>query len=213
VEVVSSFIASLNTKHVKVILLGQENAGPSKARNRGVMEASSDLIAFLDADDFWHQDKMHVQLCFLRAHPNYRLLGIDSILNRPFREVSFKSLIYKNYFQTSTVLAFREVLLEFPFDETQKYSEDYKVWLQVTKKYQAGLIQGEKAKNVRGKDFYANGGLSSKMREMLIFELGNFRFMKQRGAMTFFEFITASIFSMIKYIRRIIIFLFSKLTF
>ncbi len=37
-------------------LITQTNAGPGAARNRGLVEAQSDLVAFLDGDDAWHPD-------------------------------------------------------------------------------------------------------------------------------------------------------------
>jgi glycosyltransferase involved in cell wall biosynthesis len=47
----------------------QENAGPVVARNRGIGEATGAFVAFLDADDLWHPDKLARQLARFRARP------------------------------------------------------------------------------------------------------------------------------------------------
>lgn len=37
----------------------QHNQGPAEARNRGIIEATADFIAFLDVDDLWPENNLH----------------------------------------------------------------------------------------------------------------------------------------------------------
>ncbi len=47
----------------------QSNQGHGAARNLGLQHAKGDLIAFQDADDLWHPEKLERQLRFLQQHP------------------------------------------------------------------------------------------------------------------------------------------------
>jgi len=42
--------------------LKQDNAGPAAARNFGLNAATGEFMAFLDADDLWHPEKLELQL-------------------------------------------------------------------------------------------------------------------------------------------------------
>lgn len=53
-----------------VRLLRGEAKGPAAARNFGVAAARADLIAFNDADDVWHPEKLARQAAHLRQHPH-----------------------------------------------------------------------------------------------------------------------------------------------
>lgn len=66
VEVVKSISDS------RIRLVKQKNAGASVARNRGIKESKSDLIAFLDADDAWKTKFLET---ILRLIKNYSEAG------------------------------------------------------------------------------------------------------------------------------------------
>ncbi len=59
----------------RIRLIRQENQGVSAARNRGISEARSDFLAFLDADDEWGNDHLEV---LLRLRENFPEAGAYS---------------------------------------------------------------------------------------------------------------------------------------
>ncbi len=56
-------------------LIRQRNGGVSVARNRGLEEARTELVALLDADDEWHPEFLAVLLDLHRRHPEAALCG------------------------------------------------------------------------------------------------------------------------------------------
>lgn len=123
----------------------QANGGVSSARNRGVREATGDLIAFLDADDVWHPRKLEMQVPALLADPALGLLGTGTFAwpgavpalaepLPPARPVALTDLVVRNAFTASSVVARAEVLRRAgEFDVRQQGTEDYDLWLRVAR--------------------------------------------------------------------------------
>lgn len=57
------------TSGVPVCAIRQPNCGPAAARNRGLELAQGDLIAFLDADDWWPETSLSRRADCLLRHP------------------------------------------------------------------------------------------------------------------------------------------------
>jgi hypothetical protein len=54
----------------RIRYIPQANAGAGAARNRGVAEATCDLVAFLDSDDEWFPAKLALQRRFMAVRPD-----------------------------------------------------------------------------------------------------------------------------------------------
>ena len=49
----------------------KKNGGCESAKNLGIEYSKSDFICFLDVDDFWHKDKIKIQVQCYKSHPNF----------------------------------------------------------------------------------------------------------------------------------------------
>lgn len=76
----------------RVSYLRQANAGPSVARNRGVAAASSEWIAFLDADDWYLPQRLRVHAECIREHPVLDFLVASFDYVKPDGEVIGQSI-------------------------------------------------------------------------------------------------------------------------
>jgi len=180
-------------------IISQENSGPSVARNKGIRKATSSWIAFLDSDDYWGQDNLKMMKGYIEMYTDCVLFGGSENVRR----INFDDLLYKNYFQTSTTVVKKQVMLNHLFNERQRYSEDYRAWLDLSYENEVILVSEYHAFPVINRvNSFSGNGLSSKLLKMELGELSNFWLLKRKNRISFFKFIVISIYSFLKYLRR-----------
>jgi len=118
----------------------KQNLGIAASRNFGIQQASGSLIAFLDSDDLWHEDKLQKQLAFMKATSAKVSYTGTAYINqagvrsgytlRVKEKLVLQDLLKGNVMSCSSVMICRDLMLRFPFPKG-KLHEDYVVWLKV----------------------------------------------------------------------------------
>ena len=144
--IVSSYIP-------KLAYIYQERQGVSAARNRGIKHAQGDYISFLDSDDLWLEDKLHLQMKFMESHPEALICYTEEVwirkgvrVNPMKKHRKYSGMIFEHclplcIISPSSVLIARRLLENVGvFDEELEACEDYDLWLRISAQYPVYLI-------------------------------------------------------------------------
>lgn len=211
IEIVENFITVHQNR--KIALISQDNGGVSKARNTGLKNARGNFVAFLDSDDAWFTNKLSSQMKILEDNSEVDLLGTAFegfyFTNKSEEElinVRFSNLIFKNYFQPSTVLMKKAIVDKIGlFDESQKYAEEGNFFFRVSQEFNCFFYNRKLITYGDGKLGFGVSGLSANLKEMEKGELKNLKFAYVNNWINPITYIFAVSFSVLKYIRRVII--------
>jgi len=131
------------------IIRHERSAGGAAARNSGLREAASSIVAFLDDDDEWLPAKMEIQLAWLRAHPDASLVTCGHLRcegGREYLEVFTQDFVeryrqYDNFFGSFSYLVVRRSPGGVLLDPALPALQDWDFALRVTRGSSFGVIE------------------------------------------------------------------------
>jgi glycosyltransferase involved in cell wall biosynthesis len=151
---VDGTIDELSVFGEKIKVISIQNGGASNARNVGIRASSGEFIAFLDADDIWHREKLMRQMAAFNKDENIGFCCCDySVLYKHIgrtvnhfsiiecaKDISydgvlktdpFEVLIKENFVGTSSNVIIRRSVLDTTglFNVAYRQAEDYDLWL------------------------------------------------------------------------------------
>lgn len=197
---------------INIIRLAR-NSGPGEARNAAWKNAKQPYIAFLDADDSWHPEKLLLQYRWLSQHPEVALCGHatrvagnekDGNVTPAFHAVRINKycLLFSNCLPTRSVMLRREI--PFRFLHGQRYSEDYQLWMAILfSGLQGFVLHGPLAYSYKHE--FGESGLTANLQSMQQGEVHGYRHLLSRGLIGWPGFTLAVAVSHAKLFRRQVI--------
>lgn len=198
-------------KIVQLMTLNQ-NVGPGEARNAGIAASSEPFIAFLDADDEWHPEKLERQMSVMLEPGAPLLTGHEKVfdgiswpkLSEPVKRspIRRRSILLSNCASISTVIVRKDAIKYF-FPPSYA-GEDYVfVAANVLSGVPSALLHQILAR--AHKEAFGAGGLSGRLHAMQLGEMRARDFLLGEGLITRGEYAAVLVWSLLKYCRRLVI--------
>ena len=134
-----SIVENIKDDRIKIIK-HNKNLGVANTRNRGIKEATGDLICFLDSDDYWNLEKIEKQVKFIEEN-NYIFIysGYEYLKNNRTHiahvpiSLNYKQALKNTTIFTSTVMFNMDYLTKEDIYMPNVKSEDTATWWKVLK--------------------------------------------------------------------------------
>lgn len=146
----------------RIKLIDQKNQGVSVARNNGAKNAKFDFLAFLDADDIWHNTFLENVNKLINKYPNAGIFGTNNYFEYPDGSVNYEkfnwlfggeklgivndyfalfSKIKRSPFSNSNFCIPTKIFHEFDgYKEGVKLTEDSDLWCRIALKYDIAFL-------------------------------------------------------------------------
>lgn len=202
-----------NTKLNIRIIESKKNEGPGSARNIAWNSATQPYIAFLDADDSWHPQKLELQYFWMQTHPEVAISSHSSKIflgkmpskiddNFLASRINKFGLLIKNPIPTRSVMLRRD--LPYRFVEGKRYAEDYLLWLSMVLDgcpiYHSNVSLAYSYKNDYGK-----AGLTANLKKMSAGVVDTYRSLWSLRKISLPIYLGLVIVEKLKLIRRLLV--------
>ena len=123
------------------IIVSQINIGGAEARNFGIDSATGEYLAFLDDDDYWHENKVSKQVKAFQEHENVCIVGCNyysmkdnvKVAESDLPEyVTLDEMFYRNIVGSfSFCMLRRKFVGDLRITKNLKASQDWELWIKV----------------------------------------------------------------------------------
>lgn len=124
------------------LIVNSRNLGAGLSRNKAAKVAKGKYLAFLDADDFWKNNKLSYQISIMKklnikiSHTSYYIINENNkIIEKRKAKLSqtYNDLLNSCDIGLSSVIIEKKLFLKNKFS-SNKTKEDYAAWLKISKK-------------------------------------------------------------------------------